>query len=53
VRRIWQWFIGCKHRHTSFPITLRMGLRKQTYVVCTDCGCKFAYDWAHMKVLKQ
>ena len=49
---------GCWHRHYSFPITVRPGLRRNqaaaltgTYVVCLDCGKEFAYDWKEMKVV--
>lgn len=54
------WIFGCSHRHTSFPFTLRksMGnggnpLRSETYVVCLDCGKRFAYDWSEMRIAKQ
>ena len=54
------WIFGCSHRHTSFPFTLRKGagngrnpLRSETYVVCLDCGKRFAYDWSEMRITKQ
>jgi Ca-activated chloride channel homolog len=43
------WFYGCSHRRRSFPITLGA----ETYVVCHDCGRRFAYDWAKMRAGKQ
>ena len=49
---------GCWHSHYSFPITVRLGSRRNkaasltgTYVVCLDCGKEFAYDWTEMKVV--
>jgi hypothetical protein len=58
--------VRCWHRHLSQPFSplsprnlLDGGLgvpmppyRRQTYVVCLDCGRHFDYDWAHMQVLK-
>ena len=40
VRSLW----GCSHRKTSFPITIGEGAGSETYVVCTLCGQRFAYD---------
>ena len=55
-----EWIFGCSHRHTSFPMTVRKGARNgnhsvsaETYVVCLDCGKRFAYDWAEMRITKQ
>ncbi|HXY03007.1 MAG TPA: hypothetical protein VEI49_05475 [Terriglobales bacterium] len=49
---------GCWHRHYSFPMTARRGVRRSgaasltgTYVVCLDCGKEFPYDWRDMKVI--
>ncbi len=49
---------GCSHKHYSFPITAKPGVRRSeaasvtgTYVVCLDCGKEFAYDWSRMKVV--
>lgn len=42
-------FFGCQHRRTSFPITLRA----ETYIVCQDCGCRFAYDWSKMRTVRR
>lgn len=45
---------GCSHSRTSFPITLRTSTRKaETYVVCLECGRRFAYDWARMCIATQ
>lgn len=50
--------LGCRHRHLSFPFTLRPGERRSgaakltgTYVVCLKCGKQFAYDWENMCVI--
>lgn len=50
---------GCRHKRSSFPITVRSKLRPSTlaasvtgtYVVCLDCGREFSYDWSQMKML--
>jgi len=56
------WLFGCSHRHTSFPITRRTAVSidgqthrygSETYVVCLDCGKRFAYDWSAMRIAKQ
>jgi hypothetical protein len=39
---------GCSHKRTSFPITISTQEGRMTYVVCTQCGRRFAYDWATM-----
>ncbi len=36
----------CWHRRLSMPITLA---HSHTYVVCLDCGKRFAYDPEHMR----
>ena len=50
---------GCKHSRYSFPVTIRRAKRRPqaaaltgTYVVCLDCGRKFAYDWQNMKMMR-
>lgn len=50
---------GCPHSNYSFPQTPR-GQRKPkaaaltgTYVVCTDCGKEFPYDWKEMKIVTE
>lgn len=56
--RFFDRFLGCWHRHYSFPITVRTGSRRiqaasltGTYVVCLDCGRELPYDWQEMKVI--
>ena len=52
---------GCSHRRTTFPMTLRSGdtvdgrpgTHSETYIVCVECGRKFAYDWNAMRLVKQ
>lgn len=50
---------GCSHSNYSFPQTPK-GQRKPqaaaltgTYVVCTDCGKEFPYDWNTMKIVTE
>ena len=52
------WLFGCAHRNTSFPRCAAPGVgaeRQQgspadTYIVCLDCGRRFAYDWKAMRM---
>jgi hypothetical protein len=56
--------LACKHRNTSQPFTASdwkpvkggdwepVSSGPSHYVVCLDCGRKFAYDWANMKVVR-
>jgi VWFA-related protein len=46
---ILSWLYGCSHRRKSFPITLGA----ETYIVCQDCGSRFAYDWSRMRAGKR
>jgi hypothetical protein len=41
---------GCRHRKTSFPMTLSVNDPDEsaTFVVCLDCGKRLKYDWEHM-----
>jgi hypothetical protein len=39
------WIWGCSHRRTTLPVTHNA----ETYVVCLECGRRFAYDWARMR----
>jgi predicted transcriptional regulator len=49
---------GCAHPRCTFPITAKkLGaalpeakVRRNTYIVCLDCGKEFPYDWQKMKV---
>jgi len=50
---------GCWHSHYSFPMTVRVGSRRNqssakvgTYVVCLGCGKELAYDWKEMRVME-
>lgn len=57
--------LGCHHRRISKPFaaartTQPSGSEWETverqstghYVVCLECGKKFGYDWAQMKMLR-
>ena len=39
---------GCAHRTTTFPLTPKR--KRDTYVVCLDCGKEFGYDWNAMRI---
>lgn len=58
--------ISCSHNNTSKPFASAIGNDTHSsatsqwesvgngpghYVVCLDCGKKFAYDWANMRVV--
>lgn len=56
--------IACNHRNTTKPFAAAVasdahanagwdsvGTGPGHYVVCLDCGKKFAYDWANMRVV--
>src|SRR5262249_22957046 len=45
----------CRHRALSIPFTplSKSGqVRANTYVKCLDCGVKYYYDWANMRIGK-
>ncbi len=59
--------VSCRHRHTSQPFTAAssyasaathssdwetVGNGPSHYVVCLDCGKKFAYDWSEMRIVR-
>jgi hypothetical protein len=44
---LFQFVMGCRHRHQSRPFTLD----KQTYKVCLDCGMVIHYSLEHMAPL--
>jgi hypothetical protein len=57
--------LSCRHRNTSHPFTAAPAARRNGggdwesvgsgpshYVVCLDCGKKFAYDWANMRIVR-
>jgi hypothetical protein len=56
--RILDVLFGCTHGRTSFPITIKKGVRSRaafptgTYVVCLDCGREMPYDWKQMKIVR-
>jgi hypothetical protein len=45
---------GCPHRKTTFPLTAQSrsgsAVRRETYVVCLECGAEFGYDWQAMRI---
>ena len=56
--------ITCSHHNTSKPYAAAIGNDTNSngqwenvgsssghYVVCLDCGKKFAYDWANMHIV--
>ena len=60
--------ISCRHKNTSQPFAssttsttnrssgdwepVMAAAGGGHYIVCLDCGKKFAYDWAKMKMIK-
>ncbi len=57
--------ISCRHKHTSQPFAAAAASMTVTsgewetvgdgpshYVVCLDCGKKFAYDWTNMRMMR-
>jgi len=59
--------VSCRHRHISQPFSAVSSSRLHSghrdwesisqsewglYVVCLDCGKRFAYDWSRMRVMK-
>jgi hypothetical protein len=56
MKSLFDLFLGCSHRRTTFPITpARRGTisgpaKSGTYVVCLDCGKEFAYNWKEMRL---
>jgi hypothetical protein len=58
MANIVEMLFGCWHRNCSFPITAKVGARRQpaaqvtgTYIVCLDCGKEFPYDWTEMRIV--
>jgi hypothetical protein len=55
--RLFEFFFGCAHHRTTFPITAGASpgqpraAARRTYVVCLDCGQEFAYDWKQMRII--
>jgi len=56
LQSIFSTLFGCSHSRTTFPLTpgrknaAPSATRKDTYVVCLDCGKEFAYDWEGMRI---
>ncbi len=59
MARLLDILFGCTHSNYSFPQTPKGGQRPKaavltgTYVVCTDCGKEFPYDWNAMKIVSE
>jgi hypothetical protein len=66
VEKLLQIFnLSCRHNKTTQPFTASewkpaktsgdweaVGSGPSHYIVCLDCGKKFGYDWANMRMLK-
>lgn len=66
VEKILQFFwLACRHNNTTQPFTASESVPAGTgsdwgpvrtapnhYVVCLDCGRKFPYDWANMRMVR-
>ncbi len=64
VERILQFFsVACSHRKITQPFTAStaraangdweaVGTGPSHYVVCLECGKKFAYDWERMRIVR-
>jgi hypothetical protein len=53
IGRLFDMLFRCSHKRLSRPITpagVRGAPRKDTYVVCLECGKHFAYDLKTMRV---
>jgi transcription elongation factor Elf1 len=44
--RLLKSIFGCGHCRLGWPITIK----RQTTVLCLDCGQRFEYDWQAMKM---
>ena len=42
-----EFFFGCSHRRTTFPMNVK---RRGAYIVCLNCGKEFAYSWNEMRI---
>ena len=59
IGSLWDFFFGCAHSRTTFPITPRRNgtdnrrseQANRTYIVCLDCGKEFPYSWEKMRIL--
>jgi hypothetical protein len=55
MRPFFDFIFRCQHRKITFPRTQTIqsgGSEVETYVVCLDCGKRFAYDWENMHLGK-
>ena len=66
VNKLLQIFaLACRHNRTTQPFTASVaskavngsdwesvGSGPSHYVVCLDCGKKFAYDWQNMRMVR-
>jgi len=66
VEKILQFFsLACRHNKTTQPFTASETVKTKNsdwddpvrgatshYVVCLDCGRKFAYDWSNMRMVR-
>jgi hypothetical protein len=66
VEKILQFFsLACRHNKTTQPFTASesapatkgsdwdpVRTAPSHYVVCLDCGRKFAYDWSNMRMVR-
>jgi hypothetical protein len=53
VARMFSLLFGCRHRRVTRPITPARGSRTQpagAYVACLECGKRFHYDVANMRM---
>jgi hypothetical protein len=48
-RRIWDLFLGCRHRQLSRAFTSK----GETYKVCLKCGAHLPYSWETMSVVPE
>jgi hypothetical protein len=56
--------VSCRHRNLSHPFAAASIPRNKSddwdpitetgghYIVCLDCGRKFQYDWANMRIVR-
>ncbi len=51
-KRITQPFVAASGTHSPHREWESVGAGPDHYVVCLDCGRKFAYDWATMRIVR-
>ena len=55
IGKLFDLLFGCRHRHLSRPTTSmssRGTPEGDAYVVCLDCGSRFAFDTREMRMGK-